>query len=105
LREYLQNNPFAQIDIKFIKKRILDFKFNKSFVATINRVLRKLNINRFIVRSSFISEDSRDLSYAGLFDSYYCPRKSDIFLYIKKVWASQFNDRVLSYKKEKKILS
>lgn len=100
LREYLRGNFSARADIKFIKKRILDFKFNKSFVAAINHALKQLNVNRFIVRSSFISEDSKDLSYAGLFDSYVCQKKSDIFLYIKKVWASQFNERVFSYQQK-----
>ncbi|MDP3043022.1 MAG: PEP/pyruvate-binding domain-containing protein [bacterium] len=100
LLEYFKNNISAQVNIKFIKKRILDFKFNKSFVVAINRALRQLKINRLIVRSSFVSEDSKDLSYAGLFDSYVCRKKGDIFLYIKKVWASQFNERVFSYQQK-----
>ncbi|MBU4141783.1 hypothetical protein KKE99_02835, partial [Patescibacteria group bacterium] len=100
LLEHFKNNISAQVNIKFVKKRILDFKFNKSFVAAIERALRQLKINGLIVRSSFISEDSKDLSYAGLFSSYVCRKKGDIFLCIKKVWASQFNERVFSYRQK-----
>ncbi|HEY6807104.1 MAG TPA: PEP/pyruvate-binding domain-containing protein [Pyrinomonadaceae bacterium] len=49
------------------------------------------------VRSSATAEDSRNSSWAGLFDSYLEISKQDVFEYIKKTWASYFNARAISY--------
>lgn len=102
LYDYLKNNLPGKINLRFVKRRILQFKFDEKLLIKINSALGRLNINEPIIRSSFISEDSKNLSYAGLFSSYRCKRKVDIFLYIKKVWASQFTERVFNYQKEKK---
>lgn len=102
LFNYLKNNFPEKINLKFIRKRILQFNPDKNLLIKINNTLDQLSINKFIVRSSFISEDSKNLSYAGLFSSYRCREKTDIFLNIKKVWASQFTERVFNYQKEKK---
>lgn len=101
LFKHLSNFPCG-INLKFTRNRILQFKPDKNFLVKINKILVSLNINKLIIRSSFISEDSKKLSYAGLFESYCCSKKSDIFRYIKKVWASQFTERVFNYQKEKK---
>lgn len=101
LLKHLNNNILTEINFKFVKKRILNFKPNRNLLLKINSAINQLGINKTIIRSSFVSEDSKNLSYAGLFDSYVCYKKDDIFIYIKKVWASQFNERVLNYQKEK----
>ena len=49
------------------------------------------------VRSSSISEDGENYSFAGLHDSFLNVAMEDIVINIKKVWASLFNDRALFY--------
>jgi len=102
LYDYLRNNFPGKINLRFIKRKILQFKPNRNLLSEINNALNQLNINKLIIRSSFISEDSKNLSYAGLFSSYRCQKRTNIFNYIKKVWASQFSERVFNYQKEKK---
>ena len=54
-----------------------------------------------VVRSSAISEDSNDNSFAGIHDSFLNIEKKDIIQNIKKVWASLFCDRALHYRLRK----
>ncbi|RQP15803.1 MAG: phosphoenolpyruvate synthase, partial [Parapedobacter sp.] len=49
------------------------------------------------VRSSAIGEDGENHSFAGQFESYLYVPKEEVDVYIKKVWASAFSDRVRSY--------
>jgi pyruvate,water dikinase len=54
--------------------------------------------NRVSVRSSAISEDGDNHSFAGLHDSFLNVEKNDVILYVKKVWASLFTDRGMGYR-------
>jgi len=55
------------------------------------------------VRSSAISEDSANYSFAGLHDSFLNIEKNCIAENVKKVWASIFNDRAIFYCLYKKL--
>ena len=55
------------------------------------------------VRSSSISEDGENYSFAGLHDSFLDVTKEEIVESVKKVWASLFNDRALFYRLYKKL--
>ncbi|MBW2977573.1 hypothetical protein KY331_01890 [Candidatus Woesearchaeota archaeon] len=74
-------------------------KFDKKLLSSIKRNLTKLKIKNPIIRSSFACEDNKNFSFAGLFKSYKCSL-NDIPKYIKKVWQSQFSNRVEQYKKK-----
>ena len=53
------------------------------------------------VRSSSISEDGENYSFAGLHDSFLNVAGEEIVTCVKKVWASLFNDRALFYRLHK----
>ena len=55
------------------------------------------------VRSSSISEDGVNHSFAGLHDSFLNVKKTDIIENIKNVWKSLFNERALFYRLFKQI--
>ncbi len=52
----------------------------------------------FAVRSSAIDEDGRNLSFAGLYESYLYVTKDHLLSRIKDVWRSVFSERVLRYR-------
>lgn len=52
----------------------------------------------FAVRSSAIDEDGRNLSFAGLYESYLYVTKGQLLSRIKDVWRSVFSERVLRYR-------
>ncbi|MBW2044490.1 MAG: hypothetical protein JRI96_06330 [Deltaproteobacteria bacterium] len=96
--EYLSNKILFNPDrLASLKKRILKAEIEPLVTKGVMRALKQLKIKEYMVRSSFCLEDSKKFSYAGLFDSYRCKDKKNLPLCIKKVWASQFNDRVYSY--------
>jgi len=68
----------------------------------IDESLQKLKLP-VAVRSSSISEDGENYSFAGLHDSFLNVVKEDIMIYVKKVWASLFNDRALFYRLHKRL--
>ena len=54
------------------------------------------------VRSSAIGEDASGESFAGLHDSFLFVRgREELLDAVRKVWASAYNERALSYRKEK----
>jgi pyruvate,water dikinase len=73
---------------------------NCNITFNVDEQLQKLK-QPVAVRSSSISEDGEVHSFAGLHDSFLNIGKEDVITYIKKVWASLFNDRALSYRLHK----
>ena len=55
------------------------------------------------VRSSSVSEDGENYSFAGLHDSFLNVTGEEVVTYVKKVWASLFNDRALFYRLHKNL--
>jgi len=62
----------------------------------------KLNFSRVAVRSSAPSEDSKEFSWAGQFDSYLNISRFELLDMIKSCWASSFTARALSYRSTQK---
>ena len=50
------------------------------------------------VRSSAVAEDLPEASFAGQQDTFLNIRKEDVPLYVKRCWASYFNDRAIAYR-------
>lgn len=72
--------------------------FPKELSDELKRRCGELGENRFFaVRSSALAEDSDGFSFAGLFESYLYVKDREIESHIKKVWASAYTPRVLSY--------
>lgn len=76
----------------------------EDLIVTSYRELCGKNECRVAVRSSAISEDAKDASFAGQHDSYLNVIGSrEIIDKIKKVWASIYNPRAIVYRVEKGI--
>jgi phosphohistidine swiveling domain-containing protein len=75
------------------------FKHGKSDESIKNEIYDHLSNLKypFAVRSSSTAEDSENLSFAGLFDSYLYVNTKEIEEKIKDVYASLFNERVIMY--------
>lgn len=76
----LESTTFYAACLAFLKKHF------DSFVLG-------LNIPIYAVRSSAIYEEDDDLNYSGIFETFLSVKKTDLLLYIAKVWASLFSKR------------
>jgi len=89
------------------------FRIRSSFVKGIvpveieKEILRAAaswpGITKFAVRSSAPAEDSGDLSFAGIHESYVNVPSAEIIDKVKLVWASLWSDRSLLYRVEKNL--
>ncbi len=96
----LDNNLDAK-KRKIIREKILNTKIDKDILYDLKDKIKKLKLgNDLIVRSSFSKEDSREKSYAGIFNSYRT-NKNNLEKNIKLVWMSLFEDRLSSYNNKK----
>ena len=88
---------------KEIRSLILEGEIPKDLILEIKDHLNKLNVHYISVRSSAASEDSLKLSFAGLYDTFLNKRSelNLILVYIKKCWASLFNERAIAYRLKK----
>lgn len=57
--------------------------------------------DKFSVRSSTTTEDLKEASFAGQFDTYLNVSKDNLIEYIKKCWASLFSSRAIYYRIKK----
>ncbi|MBD3339668.1 MAG: phosphoenolpyruvate synthase, partial [Candidatus Lokiarchaeota archaeon] len=83
---------------------ILNNHISDSIKSEIITSLNKLDVNFVSIRSSAVSEDSSKTSFAGLHNTYLGINTNSriFFKYIKKCWASLFNERALLYRLNKK---
>ncbi|MEW5820119.1 MAG: PEP/pyruvate-binding domain-containing protein [Cyanobacteriota bacterium] len=84
---------------------ILNIELSTELTDEIEKTLDQLALkNKYLaVRSSAVGEDSSELSFAGQLESFLFVKPEDIFINIKKVWASSYSKRVKSYLKENNI--
>lgn len=83
----------------------LNGRFPKSIVDQLRNVLDKVGDSPLIVRSSSLLEDNFGHSFAGKYDSYFCPNQGtpeenikDLLDAIRKVYASVGNPDALLYR-------
>ncbi len=94
---------------KKARKLILKSNFPKDLEENIVKAYKKLNRKygksiSVAVRSSGVVEDMPDASFAGQFETFLNVKGEKKLLdTVKKCLASTFNDRVISYREEKKI--
>jgi len=83
---------------KNLQKIILTAKIQDKVKLELERALLEYKGDKFAVRSSAAFEDGLEHSWAGQFDTFLDVCREDIIDYVKKCWASFFNQRALSYK-------
>ncbi len=105
--------PSEQIETEFesIKQAYLAGKFSPRIIEEIGNILKKLNGKPLIVRSSSLLEDRFESSFAGKYDSFFCPNQGtaeenlrELIYAIKQVYASTLNPDALLYRKNMGLL-
>lgn len=92
-----------------IRSRILSGTIDHRYIAEIEHYYKQLSNNDqpalVAVRSSEITEDSTNLSFAGQYDSYLNQQKlNKVIESLKKVWASAYNSNAVIYRNKNNIL-
>jgi pyruvate,water dikinase len=99
------NGANFQLKSRKLKSLVLSGKIPKTIGSVIAENLKRLCSQRVSVRSSAISEDSLKASFAGLHDTFLNIRPDPTLVseYVKKCWASLFNERAVAYRTKNRI--
>jgi len=94
-----------------IRQVYLAGEFSPKIVNQLREMLAKLKKKPLIVRSSSLLEDRYGTSFAGKYDSFFCPNQGTdeenlqgLLYAIKKVYASTPNPAALLYRKNRELL-
>ncbi|MDR2411931.1 MAG: hypothetical protein LBD88_05230 [Candidatus Peribacteria bacterium] len=82
-------------ELKKAQKLIIESHISRELKDKLSKI--KNNIRFWAVRSSANVEDSKNNSWAGRFESFIGIKQKDLEQNIKKVWASVFRAKVISY--------
>jgi pyruvate,water dikinase len=86
------------------RKAFFDAKVFEELQSDLETHLGGLGTDSYAVRSSAPVEDSKLLSFAGLFDSYLHVSRREVLGTIKKCILSSFNNRAISYARQQGIV-
>jgi pyruvate,water dikinase len=100
-----KNDSVSNELLEQIRKGIVQIQFPDQILDQINAELKTLKKRRLAVRSSAISEDGRQDSFAGIFESLLNVGKEPdaVISAVKKIWSSLFEERVIHYIIKKKL--
>ncbi|MCK5581137.1 MAG: hypothetical protein KAJ18_07670 [Candidatus Omnitrophica bacterium] len=97
-------NKIKKEDLSKYKSLIENIEIPSGLIKKIADAFKQLGLNsRVIVRSCAKKESGMKHSFAGMLDSYADVKVQGAFKFIKKCWASSFNERTLAYIQQKKI--
>ncbi len=96
IKEYLSKKISGKEASSQIKKAFISSSIPEKIKEEISIFVFSLN-QPFAVRSSSTAEDSENLSFAGLFNSYLDITSKGLGKKIKEVYASLFNERAIEY--------
>ncbi len=101
--EEQMRSEFPEIELDFIKG-----KFPTEVIDRLESILLRLGNQPIIVRSSSLLEDNFGTSFAGKYDSFFCPNQgnleenlSQLTIAIAKVYSSTLNPNALLYRRSK----
>jgi hypothetical protein len=105
--------PEAQIRAEhpLIQRDFLNSQFPPESRAELRKLLGQIGPRPIIVRSSSLLEDNFGTSFAGKYESYFCPNQSgleenllSLTQAISRIYASMFNPDALLYRRAKGLL-
>ena len=98
-------------DFPAIQSRYAHSRFPEEIADQLRDLLHTLGKTPLIVRSSSLLEDNFGTSFAGKYDSFFCPNQGDpkenlrdLTLAIRRVYASVFNPDALMYRRRMGLL-
>ncbi|AET33302.1 PEP/pyruvate-binding domain-containing protein [Pyrobaculum ferrireducens] len=86
-----------------IRSAILEGEMPGDLSRELDKVSNEFMRDFLAVRSSATYEDSPEFSFAGIHETYLGVRGADVESYVRRVWASNFEDRAVAYKLDNKI--
>jgi hypothetical protein len=94
-----------------IHRRFLDGRIPEPYRERLKGVLEQVGDSPVIVRSSSLLEDNFGISFAGKYDSFFCPNQGtpgqnheDLCDAIKKVYASLLSPDALAYRQQMELI-
>ncbi|OPY25283.1 MAG: putative phosphoenolpyruvate synthase [Methanocella sp. PtaU1.Bin125] len=81
-----------------IKAMIEQAPVDKADAAAIDAALAAVGGGLWAVRSSAVAEDLEDASFAGQQDTFLNVRPEEVPAYVRRCWASYWNDRAIAYR-------
>ncbi len=102
-----------QIEAEYphVREVFMNGQFPEEIVVGLREILDKVGNRPLIVRSSSLLEDSFGTSFAGKYDSYFCPNQGTpeenlraLLLAISQVYASVFSPDALFYRQQMGLL-
>ncbi len=98
-------------DYPRIQERFRDGRFSEDIVEGLRNILQQLGGSPLIVRSSNLLEDSFGFSFAGKYQSHFCPNQGgpkenlgELLKAIAQVYASVYSPDALLYRRSKGLL-
>lgn len=98
-------------DYPRIRERFQAGRFPDDIVEQLREILRNLGPSPLIVRSSSLLEDSFGFSFAGKYESHFCPNQGDakqnlgdLLKAVAQVYASVYSPDALLYRRSKSLL-
>jgi hypothetical protein len=113
---YLHNQKYKtreqiEVDYPHVREAFVGGRFPEDIVEGLREVLSRVGNRPLIVRSSSLLEDNFGTSFAGKYDSFFCPNQGtpeenleSLLLAITKVYASVLNPDALFYRREMGLL-
>lgn len=113
--EYINQKykPVEQIRAEFpeVLEAHLSARFPEEVADRLREILREVGRTPLIVRSSSLLEDNFGTSFAGKYDSYFCPNQGapkenlrDLTMAIRRIYASVYSPDVLIYRRRMGLL-
>jgi len=100
-KDMLKNTTKETCDL--VVEKASNMKFDENQSRTFEVELKRLSGDIFAVRSSSPEEDLENTSFAGMYETLLGVQGKDIEKAVSKVFASGFDYRVMTYKKENEL--
>lgn len=103
LLKHIPENQLTVENTSDLLKTIENLPIEDEILEYIDKSFDNASTKTFAVRSSAVNEDGGEFSFAGQYESYLYVKFEDVPKFVKKVWSSNFSERVISYHKSNNI--
>ncbi|MDC0099378.1 PEP-utilizing enzyme [Crocinitomicaceae bacterium] len=103
LLKHVSEEKLANKTATELQRTIEDIELKDELLKHINKSFDNASDKTFAVRSSAVNEDGGEFSFAGQYESYLYVKLEDVPKFVKKVWCSNFSERVIAYHKSNNI--